>query len=141
VRRRPRRRRQPRLPVPVERTILFTGDLGRNNLPILQDPSLFSAADYVVMESTYGDRVHEATADIPDALAKIINETRQAGGKVVIPAFAIERTQELIYYLSALFRAKKYTANAPYFLTAPWPSGSRRFLNIIRNYLTKKQGH
>jgi metallo-beta-lactamase family protein len=104
--------------VPVERTILFTGDLGRCNLPILRDPALCRSADYVVMESTYGDRVHEATEDIPDALARILNATRQAGGKVVIPAFAIERTQELVYYLSALLRAKKIV-RLPVFIDSP----------------------
>ena len=103
---------------PVERTILFTGDLGRCHLPILRDPALCRSADYVVMESTYGDRVHEATEDIPDALARILNTTRQAGGKVVIPAFAIERTQELIYYLSALLRAKKIP-RLPVFIDSP----------------------
>ncbi|MCX6993587.1 MAG: MBL fold metallo-hydrolase [Kiritimatiellaeota bacterium] len=103
---------------PEARTILFTGDLGRCNLPILQDPAMCRSADYVVMESTYGDRIHEATEDIPDALARIINATRQAGGKVVIPAFAIERTQELIYYLSALFRAQKIP-RLPIFLDSP----------------------
>ncbi|MBU0716306.1 MAG: MBL fold metallo-hydrolase [Verrucomicrobia bacterium] len=106
------------LSAPVERSILFTGDLGRCHLPILQDPAVCRAADYVVMESTYGDRVHEATEDIPDALARILNATRQAGGKVVIPAFAIERTQELIYYLSALLRAKKIP-RLPVFLDSP----------------------
>ena len=100
------------------RSILFTGDLGRSNLPILQDPAVCRSADYIVMESTYGDRVHEATEDIPNALARIINATRQAGGKVVIPAFAIERTQELIYYLSALLRAKKIP-QLPVFLDSP----------------------
>lgn len=103
---------------PEARTILFTGDLGRCHLPILQDPTSCRAADYIVMESTYGDRIHEATEDIPDALARIINATRQAGGKVVIPAFAIERTQELIYYLSALLRAKKIP-RLPVFLDSP----------------------
>ena len=106
------------LTAPVERTILFTGDLGRCHLPILQDPALCRSADYVVMESTYGDRVHEATQDIPDALARIVNDTRQAGGKVVIPAFAIERTQELIYYLSLLLRVKKIP-RLPVFLDSP----------------------
>jgi len=103
---------------PEARAILFTGDLGRCHLPILRDPAACRSADYVVMESTYGDRVHEATEDIPDALARILNATRQAGGKVVIPAFAIERTQELIYYLSALLRAKKIP-QLPVFLDSP----------------------
>jgi metallo-beta-lactamase family protein len=106
------------LTAPVERSILFTGDLGRYQLPILQDPALRLSADYLVMESTYGDRVHEAMEDIPDALARILNATRQAGGKVVIPAFAVERTQELIYYLSALLRAKKIQ-RLPVFIDSP----------------------
>lgn len=100
------------------RTILFTGDLGRRHLPILRDPALCRSADYVVMESTYGDRVHEATKDIPEALARILNETRQVGGKVVIPAFAVERTQELIYYLSTLLRAGKIP-RLPVFIDSP----------------------
>ncbi len=104
--------------VPLERSLLFTGDLGRPHLPILQDPSLCHAADYVVMESTYGDRVHAATEDIPAALARILNATRQAGGKVIIPAFAVERTQELIYYLSLLLRAQKIQ-RLPVFLDSP----------------------
>lgn len=103
---------------PEARTILFTGDLGRRHLPILRDPALCRSADYVVMESTYGDRVHEATEDIPDALARILNATRQAGGKLVIPAFAVERTQELIYYLSALLRAGKIK-RLPVFIDSP----------------------
>jgi len=103
---------------PLERSVLFTGDLGRRHLPILRDPAVCRSADYVVMESTYGDRVHEATEDIPDALARILNTTRQAGGKVVIPAFAIERTQELIYYLSALLRAGKIP-QLPVFIDSP----------------------
>jgi len=106
------------LSAPEARTILFTGDLGRRNLPILRDPSLCRSADYVVMESTYGDRIHEATEDIPDALARILNATRQAGGKIVIPAFAVERTQELIYYLSALLRAGKIP-QLPVFIDSP----------------------
>jgi len=103
---------------PHGRTMLFTGDLGRCNLPILQDPATCRSADYLVIESTYGDRLHEPTENIPDALARIINETRQAGGKVVIPAFAIERTQELIYYLTILFRAGKIQ-RLPVFLDSP----------------------
>jgi len=106
------------LTAPEARTILFTGDLGRRHLPILRDPALCRSADYVVMESTYGDRVHEATEDIPDALARILNATRQAGGKVAIPAFAVERTQELIYYLSALLRAGKIL-RLPVFIDSP----------------------
>lgn len=103
---------------PAARTILFSGDLGRCHLPILRDPAVGQSSDYVVVESTYGDRTHEAVADIPEALARILNATRQAGGKVVIPAFAIERTQELIYYLSVLLRAGKIP-RLPVFIDSP----------------------
>ena len=102
----------------VERTIVFTGDLGRNRMPILRDPEVCRSADYVVIESTYGDRIHEAADNIPDSLARILNETRRAGGKVVIPAFAIERTQELIYYLNGLLNAGKISS-VPVFLDSP----------------------
>lgn len=83
-----------------ERTIVFSGDLGNVNKPILRDPVYTKAADYVVMESTYGDRLHGT--EIPDyvgELAAIIQETFMRGGNVVIPSFAVGRTQELLYFL------------------------------------------
>jgi metallo-beta-lactamase family protein len=84
------------------RTILFSGDIGRWNAPILRDPTLFDAADYVLVESTYGDRDHKPEGTIPEALAGIVNETARRGGKVIIPSFAIERSQDLLYHLSSL---------------------------------------
>jgi metallo-beta-lactamase family protein len=85
-----------------ERTVLFSGDVGRWNRPILCDPTLFDAADYVLVESTYGDRLHEDTADIGDELAEVINSTVKAGGNIVVPSFALERSQEILYYLNDL---------------------------------------
>jgi len=84
-----------------ERTILFSGDVGRWGMPILRNPSLFSKADYVIVESTYGDRLHE-DADIAGSLAEIVNSTCKAGGNVVIPSFALERSQEILYHLNQL---------------------------------------
>lgn len=84
------------------RTILFSGDVGRNKVPILRDPAHFKQADYILMESTYGNRTHPDVGDIPSALEKIVNETANAGGNIVIPSFTIERTQELLYYLGSL---------------------------------------
>ena len=84
-----------------ERTILFSGDVGRWDTPILQNPSLFSQADYVIAESTYGDRLHQDT-DIAGSLAEIVNSTCKAGGNVVIPSFALERSQEILYHLNQL---------------------------------------
>ena len=86
------------------RTILFSGDVGRWDLPIMRDPAQFENADYVLIESTYGDRVHGEVADIPGELERIINETHAAGGNVVIPSFAFERTQELLYHLNGLLK-------------------------------------
>lgn len=85
-----------------ERTILFSGDVGRRDMPIIEDPSEFHQADYVLVESTYGDRVHEKAQDVDDRLADVINSTKQAGGNIVIPSFALERSQDLLYHLNEL---------------------------------------
>ena len=85
-----------------KRTLLFSGDVGRWNKPILRDPTLFDAADYVIVESTYGDRWHKDQASIHDELAEVINSTVAAGGNILIPSFALERAQEVLYYLSRL---------------------------------------
>jgi len=86
------------------RSILFSGDVGRWNLPIMRDPSQFEQADYVLIESTYGDRVHGEVASIPGELERIVNKTVEAGGNLIIPSFSLERTQELLYHLSDLLR-------------------------------------
>ena len=86
------------------RSIIFSGDVGRWDLPIMRDPFQFEHADYVLIESTYGDRTHGEVADIPGELARIINETHKAGGNVIIPSFALERTQELLYHLNNLLK-------------------------------------
>ncbi len=84
------------------RSLLFSGDLGRWDKPILLDPANFAQADYIICESTYGDRRHEDSADIKQHLCDIINNAQAAGGNIVIPSFAIERAQELLYYLNEL---------------------------------------
>jgi len=89
------------------RSILFSGDVGRWEMPIINDPDPFDEADYVLVESTYGDRTHGEAKDIPGELARIINETHQAGGNVIIPSFAVERTQELLYHLNGLLRENR----------------------------------
>jgi metallo-beta-lactamase family protein len=90
-----------------KRIILFTGDLGRNDKPILKDPVVCKEADYVLIESTYGDRVHDHLEDTKEVLCEAINSAVKAGGNIVIPSFSIERSQELLYYLSELFRDKR----------------------------------
>jgi metallo-beta-lactamase family protein len=85
----------------------FSGDVGRPNAPILQDPARFDKADYVVLESTYGDRVHDEPMDVPDVFAEAILDTLDRGGNLLIPSFAIERAQEVLYHLFALRQAKR----------------------------------
>src|SRR6185295_18647665 len=82
-------------------TILFSGDVGRYDEPILNDPSAIDEADYLLVESTYGDRLHE-DSDPKTRLAEIINAAAERGGKIIIPAFAVGRTQLLVYYLREL---------------------------------------
>jgi len=89
------------------RTIIFSGDIGRRDKPILNDPTVFGTADYVVMESTYGDRVHEDAADIDSLLEDAIVSTVKQHGNVVIPSFAIGRTQEVLYRLNRLFLRRR----------------------------------
>ena len=86
------------------RTVLFSGDVGRCNMPIIRDPAPIGDADYIVCESTYGNRLHGDSSSIPTELARIINETTEAGGNLIIPSFAIERTQDLIYHLATLLK-------------------------------------
>jgi len=99
------------------RTVLFGGDLGRYGRPVLPDPSPVADADYLLVESTYGDRVHEQD-DNGTRLAEIVNATADRGGKLIIPAFAIGRVEELIYWLRRL-EAEKRIPVLPLFLDSP----------------------
>ena len=83
----------------VEKTIVFSGDIGNKNQPLIKDPAYFRKADYVVMESTYGDRSHGERPDYVRLLADVIQETFDRGGNVVIPSFAVGRTQEMLYFI------------------------------------------
>jgi len=84
------------------RSVLFSGDIGRPHRPIVRDPAVVEDADYVLVESTYGDRVHEGPQDLKGQIAAAINATQQAGGNIVVPSFALERSQELLYYVNEL---------------------------------------
>lgn len=97
--------------------VVFTGDLGRYNAPILRDPTAVEAATTLIAESTYGDRAHKAV-EPKELLAEIVNETAKRGGVVVIPAFAVGRTQELLYHLDDLERAKRIP-ELPVFVDSP----------------------
>ncbi|HUU64392.1 MAG TPA: MBL fold metallo-hydrolase [Dehalococcoidia bacterium] len=90
-----------------KRSVLFSGDVGRWNKPILRDPTLFNEADYVLIESTYGDRLHEDSESVTNQLAEVINSTVQARGNIVVPSFALERSQEVLYYLNKLLMERR----------------------------------
>lgn len=83
----------------VDKKLVFSGDVGNLNQPLIRDPQYLDSADYVIMESTYGDRSHETPPDYAAALADVIQRTFDRGGNVVIPSFAVGRTQEMLYFI------------------------------------------
>jgi metallo-beta-lactamase family protein len=87
--------------------LVFSGDVGRKGLPILRDPRAFEGADYVIMESTYGDRMHESSGNAKELLRRNVAEVLEAGGVLLIPAFAVGRTQEIVYRLNQLWEARE----------------------------------
>lgn len=99
-------------------TIAYSGDLGRKGLPILRDPQYFPPTDYLIIESTYGDRTHDDVVNIQKELADIVNKTIKRGGKILIPAFALERTQELIYHFN-LLQKNEVLPPIPIFVDSP----------------------
>jgi metallo-beta-lactamase family protein len=104
-----------------ERIILFSGDIGRPDRPIVCDPTVFDYADYVLIESTYGNRVHEEVADVEKTMGEVINETIKAGGNIIVPSFALERSQEVLYYINEL-RLKNMIPEFKIFLDSPMAS-------------------
>ncbi len=85
-----------------QRSVLFTGDMGRPDRPIVRDPTSFEKADYLLIESTYGDRIHQSRVDIKKMIAEVISSTKKAGGNIIVPSFALERSQDVLYYINEL---------------------------------------
>lgn len=85
--------------------LVFSGDVGRPDMPILRDPEIVNGANYLIMEATYGDRLHDKTGDAKAMLKKIVNETFEKRGKLIIPAFSVGRTQQIVYWLDQLAEA------------------------------------
>ncbi|MFT5874963.1 MAG: metallo-beta-lactamase family protein [Clostridium sp.] len=83
--------------------LVYSGDLGNFNIPLINDPTFIESADYLIMETTYGDKVHDNFKDVLKELANIVKETFDRGGNVIIPSFAVGRTQEVIYALNKYF--------------------------------------
>ncbi|MDP3501687.1 MAG: MBL fold metallo-hydrolase [Myxococcales bacterium] len=101
----------------TKQRVVFSGDLGRYNAPILRDPVAVESATTLIAESTYGDRSHVETSPM-DLLAEVVNDTVQRGGVLVIPAFAVGRTQEILFHLDNLERARRIP-ELPVFVDSP----------------------
>ncbi|MEO7653111.1 MAG: MBL fold metallo-hydrolase, partial [Bryobacteraceae bacterium] len=98
--------------------LIFSGDVGRENLPIIRDPETMPPAEFLIMESTYGDRFHEKQGVVADRLADVINRTAARGGRIIVPAFAVGRTQQLVLVLNQLTREGRIP-NIPLFVDSP----------------------
>ena len=125
----------------VHKTIVFSGDIGNVDQPIIRDPQLLKKADYVVMESTYGDRNHTEVWSYTDELAEIIDETIGKGGNVVIPSFAVGRTQELLYFIREIKDQKlvKSTPNFPVYIDSPLAKAATTvFCGDLHGYLDEQ---
>jgi metallo-beta-lactamase family protein len=112
------------------KSIVFSGDIGRYNDPLMLDPVTPAKADYVLMESTYGDRCHDQM-DPQDALANIIEKTVHRGGTVVVPAFAVGRAQSLLFHIAQLKATGRLPRLLPVFLDSPMAIDAT---NIFRNH-------
>ena len=98
--------------------LAFSGDLGRPNLPIIRDPEPLPPAEYLIMESTYGGRLHKDVSHVENKLRDVVNRTARRGGRIIVPAFAVGRTQQLVLLLHQLANAKQIP-NIPIFVDSP----------------------
>ena len=99
-------------------SLCFSGDVGRPGLPIVRDPEVLPPVDYLIMESTYGNRLHEQQGEVVDHLAEVVNRTVKRGGRVIVPAFAVGRTQQVVLLLHQLSNEKRIPT-LPIFVDSP----------------------
>ena len=111
--------------------VTFTGDLGRRDMPLLKDPELLGGCDVLITESTYGNRVHPPADDLKSAIVRIFKEAVALGGRVIVPAFSLGRTQQLVYFLNELFNEGKLP-HIPIFVDSPL---SRTLTNVFRRHM------
>jgi metallo-beta-lactamase family protein len=96
----------------------FSGDIGRPDMPVIEDPNILQDLEVLIMESTYGNRLHPVTKEVEEEVASVVNETVSKGGKIIIPAFAVGRTQLLVYVLHKLFNQNRIPL-FPIFIDSP----------------------
>ena len=113
-----------------KKRIVFTGDLGRRGLPLLSDPTPVGGCDVLICESTYGNRIHRPPADIKSDLLRIITDAANNGGRVIIPAFSLGRTQQLIYFLNELTE-EKLLPEIPVYVDSPLAT---RLTEVFRDH-------
>lgn len=111
----------------------FTGDLGRVNLPIIEDPDQITDVDYLITECTYGNRLHDPVEEIQDKIIATMEHAVKENGKIIIPAFSVERTQEIIYHLNLLYEKKKVPA-LPVFVDSPMAVNVTEVFKVYPNY-------
>lgn len=125
----------------VEKKIVFSGDIGNINQPVIRDPVFLKGADYVVMESTYGDRNHQPVPSYTAELAKIIDDTFAKGGNVIIPSFAVGRTQELLYFMREMKRDGLVKSDPDFAVVVDSPLANvatKIFSGDLRGYLDEE---
>ena len=103
----------------IQKKLVFSGDIGNINQPLIKDPKATDTADYVIMEATYGDRNHNAPPDYVAELAGVIAKTLKRGGNLVIPSFAVGRTQELLYFIREIKERKLIDSDFPVYVDSP----------------------
>lgn len=125
----------------VTKTIVFSGDIGNINQPIIRDPIPLKKADFVVMESTYGDRNHQEVWSYTSELAQVIDRTLARGGNVIIPAFAVGRTQEILYFIRRIKQENlvKSVSDFPVYIDSPLASKATGiFAGDLHGYLDEE---
>jgi metallo-beta-lactamase family protein len=117
--------------------LVFSGDIGRRHQLMVEDPSIIKEADYVFMESTYGDRNHKGEGESLDELANAIEYSYSRNEKIIIPAFAVERTQEMLYSLYLLNEQGKLPKDLPVFLDSPLAIKATEIFRRYHSYMDK----
>jgi len=125
-----------------EKKLVFTGDLGNLNMPIINDPTYIESADYLVMESTYGDRSHGKIEDQSGKLIQIMLDTYEKGGNLIIPSFAVGRTQEILYEINKYYsddNIREELSKIPVYVDSPLAINATKIFETQHQYYDKIQ--